>query len=193
MGSFKLGKMTMRSLFHKPATVKYPYEKRDLERMFPDLRGHVQCDIDTCILCGICSRACPVGAIAVDRKGGTWEIDPYRCVQCASCVRECPKKCLSMSTECAPATTELSVTTIHKPAAPAKGAAVGGAGAGAAGAASGQGARPKSKLTPEQEARVAAARARKAAKDAAAVVASAGASKDDAAAEAPAAKSEVTK
>lgn len=193
MGSFKLGKMTMRSLFHKPATVKYPYEKRDLERMFPDLRGHVQCDIDTCILCGICSRACPVGAIAVDRKGGTWEIDPYRCVQCASCVRECPKKCLSMSTECAPATTELSVTTIHKPAAPAKGAAVGGAGAGAAGAASGQGARPKSKLTPEQEARVAAARARKAAKDAAAVVASAGVSKDDAAAEAPAAKSEVTK
>lgn len=193
MGSFKLGKMTMRSLFHKPATVKYPYEKRDLERMFPDLRGHVQCDIDTCILCGICSRACPVGAIAVDRKGGTWEIDPYRCVQCASCVRECPKKCLSMSTECAPATTELSVTTIHKPAAPAKGAAVGGAGAGAAGAASGQGARPKSKLTPEQEARVAAARARKAAKDAAAVVASAGASKDDAAAEAPAAKSDATK
>lgn len=193
MGSFKLGKMTMRSLFHKPATVKYPYEKRDLERMFPDLRGHVQCDIDTCILCGICSRACPVGAIAVDRKGGTWEIDPYRCVQCASCVRECPKKCLSMSTECAPATTELSVTTIHKPAAPAKGAAVGGAGAGAAGAASGQGARPKSKLTPEQEARVAAARVRKAAKDAAAVVASAGASKDDAAAEAPAAKSDATK
>lgn len=193
MGSFKLGKMTMRSLFHKPATVKYPYEKRDLERMFPDLRGHVQCDIDTCILCGICSRACPVGAIAVDRKGGTWEIDPYRCVQCASCVRECPKKCLSMSTECAPATTELSVTTIHKPAAPAKGAAVGGAGAGATGAASGQGARPKSKLTTEQEARVAAARARKAAKDAAAVVASAGASKDDAAAEAPAAKSDATK
>ena len=128
MGSFKLGKMTMRSLFHKPATVKYPYEKRDLERMFPDLRGHVQCDIDTCILCGICSRTCPVGAIAVDRKGGTWEIDPYRCVQCASCVHECPKKCLSMSTECAPATTELSVTTMHKPAAPAKGA---GASAGA--------------------------------------------------------------
>lgn len=197
MGSFKLGKMTMRSLFHKPATVKYPYEKRDLERMFPDLRGHVQCDIDTCILCGICSRTCPVGAIAVDRKGGTWEIDPYRCVQCASCVHECPKKCLSMSTECAPATTELSVTTMHKPAAPAKGAgASAGAGAGAgAGAASGRAARPKPKLTPEQEARVAAARARKAAKDAAAaasagdVAASAGAG----AAEAPAVKSDETK
>lgn len=191
MGSFKLGKMTMRSLFHKPATVKYPYEKRDLERMFPDLRGHVQCDIDTCILCGICSRTCPVGAIAVDRKGGTWEIDPYRCVQCASCVHECPKKCLSMSTECAPATTELSVTTMHKPAAPAKGA-VAGAGAGAA---SGQATRPKPKLTPEQEARVAAARARKAAKDAAAaasagdVAASAGAG----AAETPAVKSDETR
>mgnify|MGYP003219767190 CR=1 FL=1 len=30
MGSFKLGKMTLRSLFGKPETVMYPLEKRDI-------------------------------------------------------------------------------------------------------------------------------------------------------------------
>ena len=46
MGTFKLGKMTLRSLFHKPATVRYPYEKRDLETLFPHMRGHVVNDIE---------------------------------------------------------------------------------------------------------------------------------------------------
>ena len=125
MGSFKLGKMTLRSLFAKPATVNYPYEQPE---PYAAMRGHVVNDMDTCILCGICGRACPVGAISVDRKGGAWEIDPYRCIQCACCVHECPKKCLSMDVHCTPATTELTVTKLEKPAAeqkpkPATGAA----------------------------------------------------------------------
>lgn len=148
MGTFKLGKMTLRSLFHKPATVRYPYEKRDLETLFPHMRGHVVNDIDTCILCGMCQRACPVDAIVVDRKGGDWTIDPYRCVQCASCVRECPKDCLSMGILPTEPTTELTTVTMHKdmPAKPAakagaKGAAGKAAGAGAAKAAEGEGAK----------------------------------------------------
>lgn len=179
MGSFKLGKMTLRSLFSKPATVKYPYEKRDLERLFPAMRGHVECDIDTCILCGMCQRACPVGAITVARKESTWSIDPYRCIQCACCTHECPKDCLRMDVAVAPAVSELTVTTLVKPAkekpapaakaAGAKAAAGGGAAAGVAsagGAAAEKPARPKVQLTPEQQARVEAARARKAARDA---------------------------
>ena len=35
MGTFKLAKMTLRSLFSKPATVRYPYEKRDIEQPLP--------------------------------------------------------------------------------------------------------------------------------------------------------------
>ena len=56
MGSFKLAKMTMRSLFSKPATVRYPYEKRDIERLFPAMRGHVVNDVEACIMCGMCQR-----------------------------------------------------------------------------------------------------------------------------------------
>ena len=166
MGTFKLGKMTLGSLFKKPATVRYPYEKRELEKLFPHMRGHVVNDMDVCILCGMCQRACPVGAIKVDRKAGDWSIDPYRCIQCASCVHECPKDCLSMDVHATEPATALSVTKLHKemPAKPAKPAAGKGA-ADASGAAAG--ARPKVQLTPEQQARVEAARKAAAAKKAA--------------------------
>lgn len=96
MGSFKLGKMTLRSLFGKPETVMYPLEKRDIPAGH---RGTVEIDMAKCILCGICVKRCPCSAIEVDKAAGTWSINHFCCIQCDTCVRECPKGALSMSME----------------------------------------------------------------------------------------------
>ena len=185
MGSFNLAKMTLGSLFKKPATVRYPYEKRDIPGLFPHMRGHVVNDVENCIMCGMCARVCPADAITVDRKAGDWTIDPYRCIQCSSCVHECPKHCLSMDVFNTEPTTELHTVTEHrdmpaKPAAKAAGAAGAGAGAGAA--------KPKRELTSEQQARVEAARKAAAAKKAAKAAAEGAGDAAAAPAEAPAAE-----
>ena len=91
--TFTLAGRMLKNLFRKPATTQYPFEPADYpERM----RGHVRIEIKDCISCGLCMRSCPSGAIAVDRKAGTWTIDRFDCVQCGSCVSACPKKCLFM-------------------------------------------------------------------------------------------------
>ncbi len=83
----------LKNLFHKPVTLDYPRKKR----VYPErTRGKVAIDINQCVLCSLCARQCPTGAITVDRKGQTWSIDRFGCIQCRSCVDHCPRKCLSM-------------------------------------------------------------------------------------------------
>ena len=60
MGGFKLGKMTLGSLFKKPETVCYPAEKKEAPA---GLKGHIVNDVSVCIVCGICQRRCPCAAI----------------------------------------------------------------------------------------------------------------------------------
>lgn len=89
MGILKLSKMTLGSLFKKPATRIYPHVKRE---PFARTRGSVDLiDIHDCIFCGMCQRQCPADAIAVDRKASKWEYHPFACIACDSCVRVCPK------------------------------------------------------------------------------------------------------
>jgi len=94
MGSFKLGKMTLKSLFGTPETICYPVVEKPAPK---GLKGHIENDMEVCILCGMCARACPAMAIEVDKKAGTWSINPFRCVQCGACTRNCPKDCLTMA------------------------------------------------------------------------------------------------
>jgi ech hydrogenase subunit F len=86
-----------KNLASKPATRKYPFEKRE---PFKNSRGRVKgVDIDVCIFCGICARKCPSDAIKVNKNEKSWEIDPFKCVVCSVCSEVCPKKCLYMDEE----------------------------------------------------------------------------------------------
>lgn len=112
MGGFKLGKMTLRSLFEKPETVRYPFEEPEHPAA---LRGKVAFCNDDCIYCGICEKRCPTGAIKVDKKEGTWSIDHFKCIQCDTCARECPKGCISMEPVLVHPSKEKSIETFKKP------------------------------------------------------------------------------
>jgi formate hydrogenlyase subunit 6/NADH:ubiquinone oxidoreductase subunit I len=136
MGSFHLAKMSLKNLFRKPATRLYPIQKPSY---FAMTKGRVVNDIKICILCGICEKKCPAGALIVDKPGETWTLDPFACVQCYTCVRTCPKQSLTMLAD-------------YTPAAPARVARV----------------EKKPELTPEEKAAKEAAEAARAAKIAAA-------------------------
>ena len=110
MGSFKLGGMTLKSLFSKPETIMYPVQ----ERYKPEgLKGHIDIDVETCILCGICQKTCPTGAIEVDKAGEAWRIDRFRCVQCGACWRACPKELLVMADTYTPPATQKSIDSFE--------------------------------------------------------------------------------
>lgn len=84
----------LKNLTSKPATRKYPYEKRE---PFKNSRGQISgIEIDKCIFCGICSKKCPSDAIVVNKAEKSWEIDQFKCVICAACTEACPKKCIIM-------------------------------------------------------------------------------------------------
>lgn len=93
MGEFKLGRMTLRSLFSKPATEAYPVQPR---AFYEQTKGHVVIDPEKCRYDGSCAVLCPTGAIEVDRHELTWAIDRFRCVQCRNCINVCVEDALSM-------------------------------------------------------------------------------------------------
>lgn len=112
MGSFKLGTMTIKSIFKKPETILYPV----MEKTAPDgLKGHIANDMKLCILCGMCQRTCPSGAIRVEKAENLWAINRFACVQCGSCTRACPKKCLSMEPTYQKPSTTKTEDVFYKP------------------------------------------------------------------------------
>ena len=90
MSLLTFAKTALGSMVKQPVTVCYPQEGLTAPER---LRGHIVNDMDVCICCGMCARRCPASALAVDRKGGMWSIDPYACVVCGECIESCPKHC----------------------------------------------------------------------------------------------------
>lgn len=102
-------KATGKYLFKKPFTVMYPYEKLKVAERF---RGVLYYEIEKCIGCGLCVRACPNKTLELvappdnpdlditnpkERIKARIAFDLGHCLYCNLCVEACPKSCLHPS------------------------------------------------------------------------------------------------
>jgi NADH-quinone oxidoreductase subunit I len=110
---------TMRHMFRKRKTIKYPEETREFA---PIYRGqHVlkrdEQGRENCTACGLCAVACPAEAItmtAAERERGeeklyreekyaaTYEINMLRCIFCGLCEEACPKEAIFLTDRLVP-------------------------------------------------------------------------------------------
>ncbi len=107
-GSFLKPLASVKYLFKKPHTLRYPKETKPVPDRYRGL--HIN-DVDKCIGCGNCRDICPCAAITmadpsdirpieIDKKGANPvrpKIDYGRCSFCALCVEMCPTGSLKMS------------------------------------------------------------------------------------------------
>jgi len=86
----------LKNLFSKPATRKYPFEKRT---PFQKSRGKITFDQTKCDHCGDCERLCPAGAIQVNEKNKEITYDPFRCIYCWVCTENCLQQAITSEEE----------------------------------------------------------------------------------------------
>ncbi len=90
-----------RSLFTRPVTERYPFEKKPVPER---LRGQLVWDAGKCTGCKVCLRDCPADAIelvVLDKKARRFVLRFHidRCTYCAQCVVNCSFDCLDLSSE----------------------------------------------------------------------------------------------
>ncbi len=107
-------KITFKHLFTPAVTIQYPEVKLKLPERE---RNRLYVNIDDCIGCDQCSRACPVSCIEIEtvksipgedlgitsngKKKALWvtkfDIDFAKCCYCQLCVFPCPTECIYMT------------------------------------------------------------------------------------------------
>lgn len=95
---FPMLRTVLGNLVTPSATRLYPVERRKIEAY----RGTLHIELDSCVFCGACARACPSECMKVDIKASTLETDPFACIYCGMCVEACPTDALAMQPEHTP-------------------------------------------------------------------------------------------
>ena len=107
-------KVTFRHIFVPAVTIKYP----DVKLTLPEReRNRLYVNMDDCIGCDQCARACPVDCITIEtvkslpeedlgktsngKRKALWvtqfDIDFAKCCYCELCVFPCPTECIYMT------------------------------------------------------------------------------------------------
>ena len=93
-------RITWATMFEPTFTIEYP----DVQKDIPDSeRGLHEYDVERCIACDNCAKACPVDCIYIEAEGKgkaakltRFEIDYQKCLFCNLCVPPCPVDCIKM-------------------------------------------------------------------------------------------------
>ncbi|MCG3136833.1 MAG: NAD(P)H-quinone oxidoreductase subunit I, chloroplastic [Phycisphaerae bacterium] len=102
-------RITLKYAYAKPITVQYPDMAPTLQKRF---RGIHYYEIEKCIACDMCAKACPVDCIYIEKSGARkidkatgvaiggamirYAIDYSKCMFCALCTYPCPTDCIHM-------------------------------------------------------------------------------------------------